>query len=99
MVRHATIALFLLLTIGIGNVNANSCLSAEETRVKIQEDDLVPLQDIVRNVRSAHDVELISARLCETNGNMVYMIAVLGRNGRVMRMTVNARSGEIINHR
>jgi uncharacterized membrane protein YkoI len=29
----------------------------------------------------------------------VYMIAMLGRDGRVMRLTVDARSGDVINHR
>jgi uncharacterized membrane protein YkoI len=99
MLRIVTLAFFIAAGVEIAPAKANSCLQAEETRHVVAEKDLVPLQDIVRSVRSAHDAELISARLCETNGNMVYMIALLGKNGRVMRMTVDARSGEIINHR
>jgi uncharacterized membrane protein YkoI len=99
MLRLLFATTLFVFAAGILPASANTCLSAEETRGIVVEKGLVPLQDIVRNVRSAHDAELISARLCETNANMVYMIALLDKNGRVMRMTVDARSGEIINHR
>ncbi len=49
--------------------------------------------------RGAGQSDLISARLCETSGNMVYMIAMLGRDGRLLRLTVDARTGELINTR
>jgi uncharacterized membrane protein YkoI len=99
MVKQVSLAILLLAGMEITPALADSCLSAEDTRAVVMQKNLVPLQDIVRTARSSSDAELISARLCETNGNMVYMIAMLGKNGRVMRMTVDARSGEIINHR
>jgi uncharacterized membrane protein YkoI len=99
MLKRLTIMILFVVGAGIAPAMASSCLQMEETRHVVAQKDLVSLQEIVRSVRSAHDAELISARLCETNGNMVYMIALLGKNGRVMRMTVDARSGEIINQR
>ena len=76
-----------------------NCFSAEETRANVTQFGLVPLHDVVRSARGGSQADLISARLCETNGNMVYMIAMLGRDGRVMRMTVDARTGNVINNR
>jgi uncharacterized membrane protein YkoI len=100
MCRKAIFLAFLLSAVGAYPALADqTCFSTEDTREHVIKHGLVPLQDIVRSVRSGESSELISARLCETNGNMVYMIATLGRNGRVMRMTVDARTGNVINHR
>jgi len=76
-----------------------SCFSAEETRDHVQKLGLVALHDVVRSARGAGHADLISARLCETDGNMVYMITMLGREGKVMRLTVDARTGNLINNR
>jgi hypothetical protein len=76
-----------------------SCFSAEETREHVEKHGLVSLHEVVRSVRGGGRSDLISARLCETNGNLVYMIALLDRNGKLMRMTLDARSGNVINHR
>jgi uncharacterized membrane protein YkoI len=99
MIKALSFAIFMFVGACFAPALADQCLSMEDTRAVVVAKNLVSLHDIVRNARSANDAELISARLCETNGNMVYMIAMLGKNGRVMRMTVDARTGEIINHR
>ncbi len=78
---------------------AATCFSAEETREHVQRHGLIALNDVVRSARGAAQTDLISARLCETAGNLVYMITMLGRDGRVLRLTVDARSGNVINHR
>ncbi|MGL4635975.1 MAG: PepSY domain-containing protein [Beijerinckiaceae bacterium] len=92
--------LFLLLTGVTTPVLAQqNCFSADETREHVEKHGLVSLHDVVRSVRGGSGSDLISARLCETNGNLVYMIAFLDRAGKVMRMTLDARSGNVINHR
>jgi uncharacterized membrane protein YkoI len=104
--RRCTMRYWVFLSViflsGVG-MNAASaqqtCFSAEETRVNVAQFGLVSLHDVVRSARGGSQADLISARLCETNGNMVYMIAMLGRDGRVMRMTVDARTGNVINNR
>jgi len=75
------------------------CFSAEDTREQVAKQGLIPLHDVVRSARGGWQADLISARLCETDGNMVYMIAMLGRDGKLARLTVDARSGELINTR
>ncbi len=94
------ICVILLSGAGIQSASAQqACFSAEDTRAHVVKLGLVPLHDIVRSARGGSSLDLISARLCETNGNMVYMITLLERDGRVMRMTVDARTGNVINNR
>ncbi len=91
-----------LIVSGGGYLSASAesvCFSAEDTREHVARHGLVPLHDVVRSSRGGGHADLISARLCETNGNMVYMIAMLGRDGKLMRLTVDARSGTLINSR
>jgi uncharacterized membrane protein YkoI len=76
-----------------------ACFSPDETREMVQRHGLIALNDVVRSARSGNSADLISARLCDTAGNLVYMIAMLGRDGKVMRLTVDARTGDVINHR
>jgi uncharacterized membrane protein YkoI len=75
------------------------CYSAEETREHVQRHQLVALPDVVRSTRGEQRADLISARLCETDGKLVYMIAMLDRGGKVRRLTVDARSGDVIHRR
>jgi hypothetical protein len=93
-------AIVLALIVGLWpTVAAASCFSSEDTREHVQRHGLIPLNDIVRSARGSGHADLISARLCETSGNLVYMIAMLGRDGRVLRLTVDARTGDVINNR
>jgi uncharacterized membrane protein YkoI len=96
----ALFSVIFLVGAGINSASAQqACFSAEETRAHVVKLGLVSLHDVVRSARGGNEADLLSARLCETNGNMVYMIAMLGRDGRVMRMTVDARTGSVINNR
>ncbi len=100
MMRVWIIAGLMISGSGLPAVSAESvCFSADDTREHVVKHGLVPLHDIVRSARSATPTDLISARLCETNGNMVYMIAMLGRDGKLLRLTVDARTGTLINSR
>jgi uncharacterized membrane protein YkoI len=101
MMRSLTMAAAALaLAAGLTPARANAaCFTAEETREQVQRHGLVPLNDVVRSARGGSQTDLISARLCETAGNLVYMIAMLGRDGKLSRLTVDARSGDVINHR
>ena len=94
------IAITILCGSGIAPAAAETaCFTAEEARDHVQKLGLVALHDVVRSARGAGHADLISARLCETNGNMVYMITMLGREGKVTRLTIDARTGNLINNR
>ena len=96
------VILFAMLICGAGFTPARAdptCFSVEDSREQVKRFSLVALHDVVRSTRDDSQSDLISARLCETNGNMVYMIILLGRSGKVMRVTIDARTGTLVNHR
>jgi uncharacterized membrane protein YkoI len=99
MLRLLAPAAALMLGAGLVPASALGCFPPEETRELVARHGLVPLNDVVRSTRGDTRADLISARLCETNAQLVYMIAMLGRDGRVMRLTVDARSGDVMHHR
>jgi hypothetical protein len=99
MFRVLAIAALLTLGLGLAPGRAQACFPPEETRELVARHGLIALNDVVRSTRGDSRADLISARLCETNAQLVYMIAMLGRDGKVMRFTVDARSGDVIHHR
>jgi uncharacterized membrane protein YkoI len=69
------------------------CLSDREARRVVQEGGLIPLSAIM-DIAQQSGGELVSARLCEGSGGLVYRVVVLGADGEVKRLRVNAQTGE-----
>jgi hypothetical protein len=71
------------------------CLSRQEQRARIAARTVVPLAKAVRAVRTARGRrdDLLNARLCEREGRLVYLLTVLARGGKVLRVAVDASSG------
>jgi uncharacterized membrane protein YkoI len=44
-------------------------------------------------------VDVVGARLCEQGGALVYVLTVLGHDGRVARETVDAVNGALVGER
>jgi hypothetical protein len=82
-----------------GPAAAQACFNVEETRQHTVNQNLFRLADIVSRENARGRGELVSARLCEVGGTLVYMVAMLGRDGKVHRITVDARSGDVIHRR
>jgi uncharacterized membrane protein YkoI len=100
MLRALILAGLIVSGAGFTSASAETtCFSNEDTRDHVEKHGLIALHDVVRSARGTGQADLISARLCETNGNMVYMIAMLGRDGKLLRLTVDARTGTLINSR
>jgi uncharacterized membrane protein YkoI len=72
----------------------NLCLSPDERRAKIAAHQVVPLSKAMRAAKVAHR-ELVRASLCERNDHLVYLLTVLGRDGKVTRAVVDAGSGTV----
>ncbi len=69
------------------------CFSKAETRERIKAERLAEPFAVVRSTAGAVRGEALDARLCRSNGTLVYEISVLDRNGRVIRSTVDAATG------
>lgn len=75
---------------------AGRCLTRQEQRARIAAKTVVPLAKAARAVKGRGG-DLLRARLCERDGRLVYLLTVLGRGGKVLRLAVDAGSGAPIN--
>jgi uncharacterized membrane protein YkoI len=70
------------------------CLNKEQQRAAIASGKAVRLAVAVRAVKRRGEV--VRARLCEGGKGLVYMLTVLSRDGKVVRVTVDATSGSVL---
>jgi hypothetical protein len=105
MFRSVLSAILLgLAVLGVGTIGsggppayAQGCVSAGEARSYVQSGDVVPLSQVLSAIRSAAGGEILPPpRLCNVGGRLVYLVNVLSRGGEVRRLTVDARSGNIV---
>lgn len=75
---------------------AGQCLSRHEQRARIAARTVVPLAKATRAVVHGRGDDLLHARLCERDGRLVYLLTVLARGGKVLRVAVDAGSGTLI---
>ena len=72
-----------------------SCLNDSEARNEVQAHKLVSVQNAVTVARERAKGDLLSAHLCRQASGFVYQISILGRNGRVDRLRIDASNGHI----
>jgi uncharacterized membrane protein YkoI len=78
----------------------HGCLDKAEQRAAVAAHKAVPLAQVIKTRREqGHHGEVLRARLCRRGDNLVYVLTLLGRSGKVARTTVDAASGEVISGR
>lgn len=91
------LALAFVLAVSAGPALAQmACLSPAERRVAVAEGQAIPLAQAQRALRSEHRGEVINARLCRSGDDLVYLLTVVARHGKVMRVRVDATNGQIV---
>jgi uncharacterized membrane protein YkoI len=89
-------SLVLLLVLACAApAGAARCLSDAEARKAIAQGGLITPAQVMRIAR-ARGGDIVSSRLCEGDGGLIYRLAVIDPDGRVMRLVVDAQSGAII---
>jgi hypothetical protein len=88
----AAIATVLLGSAAAEPARADGCLPQGEARQAVQSGDAVSLSQL----RGGIPGEVISAQLCRTGGGLVYVVSVLGPDGAVQRLQVDARTGAVV---
>ncbi len=75
---------------------AADCLSAGEIRAAVKNGEAVPLSRVIGQIRAAAGGEILSSpQLCRVGGQLVYLVNVLGSDGQIQRLTIEARTGGI----
>ena len=78
----------------------HACLNKAEQRAAVADKKAIPLAQAIKSRREhGHHADLVRARLCHHGDGLVYVLTLLGRSGRVIRETVDAANGEVINGR
>jgi uncharacterized membrane protein YkoI len=73
------------------------CLTQDQRRAAVASHRAIPLARAVRDVRRrTAGAEVVGARLCYQGSDLVYVLTVLGRDGKVIRASVNAASGVVM---
>jgi uncharacterized membrane protein YkoI len=80
------------------DAHPRACLSKAEQRAAVAADKAVPLGTAIKSLRRGGPrAEVVRAALCRRGEKLVYVLTLLARNGKVIRATVDATSGEPIN--
>ena len=96
----ATLALLMiLLAPARADEKAGACLSKEERRAAMAGGQLTKVATVIRTVKGRSNREVIQVRLCRSPKGLVYMLTLLGRDGKVTRATVDATSGLVVGAR
>lgn len=96
---HAGIAFWAILSAFPVETVSDDCLSALEAREAVTSEHLIEFSEAARLARNSAAGEVVSANLCRVNHRLVYVLAVLSREGRVARVSVDAKSRSIQNYR
>jgi len=85
------------LALAAGTAGAQvACLSPAEMRSAVSGGQAIPLAQAQRGLRNEHRGEVINARLCRAGGQLVYLLTVVARHGKVMRLRIDAKSGQVV---
>jgi hypothetical protein len=72
------------------------CLTTAQQRAAIKSGRAITLARTLSIVRKRAAGDVIRAQLCRERAGLVYVVTVITRNGKVVRVRVNASSGAII---
>jgi uncharacterized membrane protein YkoI len=88
--------LLLALAAAPAAANAQGCLTPVEQRAAIGAGQAIPLAQASRNLAPEHRGEVVNARLCRANGELVYLLTVVNRHGKVARARIEAATGRVV---
>jgi hypothetical protein len=78
---------------------ARGCLNPKERRALIEKGTVLHLAAALRAVRTRVPGTLVRARLCHRGEGFAYVLTVLGHDGKVTRVIVDAVKGTVVGER
>jgi uncharacterized membrane protein YkoI len=96
--RIAACALLLFSALALSSVPSSAFSGSEQdsARQAVESGQARPLKDILRQLRGQMDGRVLDAQLDSAGGRSIYLIKVLGRDGRVRILSVDALSGQVL---
>jgi hypothetical protein len=74
------------------------CLTGDELRAATANGKTLPLASVIHALHRAPK-DVIKAQLCQEPDRLIYMLTLLGRDGKVKRATVDATNGAVVGER
>jgi hypothetical protein len=74
------------------------CLTGDEQRAAIANGKTVPLATVIHTLHRAPK-DVIKAQLCQEPERLIYVLTLLGRDGKVKRAIVDATNGAVVGER
>jgi hypothetical protein len=74
------------------------CLNGDEQRAAIAGGKTMPLATVIHTLHRAPK-DVIKAQLCQDPDRLVYLLTLLGRDGKVKRAVVDAVNGSVVGER
>lgn len=96
LVRRTALAVASLALWAAPALADDQCLTPAERRVAVSSGQAIPLAQAQRALRPEHRGEVLQARLCRADAGMVYLLTVMARHGKVVRVRIDAKSGQIV---
>jgi len=81
------------------DVAVRACLNQKERRALVETGAVLHLAAAVHAVRNRLPGTLVRARLCRRGDSYVYVLTVLGHDGKVTRVAVDAAKGTLVGER
>jgi uncharacterized membrane protein YkoI len=74
-----------------------ACLTKAEQRAAVHEHKAIPLAEAIKILRGhGKHGEVVGARLCRRDEQLVYVLTLLAHNGKVIRTSVDAANGALL---
>jgi uncharacterized membrane protein YkoI len=92
-------AAFLVAALAVGAAAPASASDHDRARRAVEEGRILPLKEILARAQGAYPGQVIEAELEDEGGMVVYEIKMLTADGRVMKLSYNAATGELLKTR
>lgn len=96
--RRTACALMLLTALALSSVSSSAFSGSEQdsARQAVESGEIRSLKDILRQVKPQLDGRVLDTQLNDSGGNWIYRVKVLGNDGSVRILMIDARSGQIL---
>lgn len=78
---------------------SHGCLTQKERRAATDSGHVIRLASAMRAAKRRMPGSVVRARLCHGRDDLVYVLTVLARDGKVARLTVDAVKGTLVSGR
>ena len=92
-VRAIIVAALAGILVASAPARADGCVPWSQAGPIIAKNGLVAAKSVYQSVQSRSGGKIVKASLCDRGGSFVYKFVVLGADGVVNNVTVDARSG------